>query len=217
MSPTPTSRGIRAGSMPAAGQLQQAGMVVGGGANVERLPQGRGAGPAGDGLVDQHQQAHLLEGSPQHQLQIRGARAAGAGGLELFAAVTAAQVGGQMQKERVAQPGGAGLAQQLLHQLLRQGLQILLAGDVAAHGAQQGIEVEAGGEGVVEHRGLHQGLHGRSPGSPAAGRADGAAAHRPAVAARRPGSPARPRSHRGGSPEPKRSCSCTPPAPRPGR
>ena len=127
-------------------------------AHVEAGAERMHAVVAGDVLVDQHQQARLLDGAAQHELHVGGAQAAGAGPHGLLAPIGVHQVGGDVQVEAVGQTGPRGFFKQRRHLLE----QVRLEGHrqawvwVATRGAvgdpaEQAVEVHRGRQGVVEH------------------------------------------------------------------
>ena len=69
-------------------------------------------------LIEQHQQPCLFDGSAEHELKVAGAAVLGAGPLELFFAVLAAEVGGQVQEKGIPQPLLFGLLLQAFEQFL---------------------------------------------------------------------------------------------------
>ena len=144
---------------PFLGQLQQGLMVPRSCAYVEIFSQGEDPMAAGDVLIDQHQQACLLERPRQHELDVGCADISSCSGLGPFAAVgIAPQVGSDVQKERSLQSRGTGLLQQLVHQLSKHLLKTPLTGHIPWHQSEYTVEVDGGGHLGIEHGLLRQHL-----------------------------------------------------------
>ena len=130
---------------PFLGQLQQGLMVPRSCAYVEIFPQGEDPMAAGDVLIDQHQQACLLERPRQHELDVGCADVSSGSGLGPFAAIgIASQVGGDVQKERSLQSRSTGLLQQLVHQVGQHLLKTPLTGHIPWHQSEYTVEIDGG-------------------------------------------------------------------------